>query len=177
MNGPTWQEFVNEAVPTYWQRFDVVFQPPSSNISIALMTVGKPIGTLWINRVTLQQGDPHVWTRTFQHAFVALNLRSTPETIQVPAGARRLKGTQDPDINDGSPVTGAITLQPTMGLILALDQIPTTPPSSTSSPSSSTSPSSTSSPSSTTAAPPHSAATHSHVSGVLAALFIFCVVF
>lgn len=39
-------------------------------------------------------------------------------------GIKRILGTQAPDINNGQPVTGTLTLQPFDAIILLADHIP-----------------------------------------------------
>lgn len=59
-----------------------------------------------------------VWARRYTNGLVLVNpQKSAPATVTVPAGYRRIAGTQDPAVNDGKPVT-SVTLPARSGLLL-----------------------------------------------------------
>ena len=58
-----------------------------------------------------------VWRRDFQNGIVLVNPTTTSRTVDVGLGVRRLAGTQDAAVNDGSSVL-QITLGPKDGIVL-----------------------------------------------------------
>jgi hypothetical protein len=58
-----------------------------------------------------------VWRRDFQNGVVLVNPALVSRTVAVEAGLRRLVGTQDPVVNDGSAVSQVI-LRPKDGIVL-----------------------------------------------------------
>src|ERR1700694_315373 len=58
-----------------------------------------------------------VWRRDFQNGIVLVNSTTTSRTVDVGLGVRRLAGTQDAAVNDGSSVL-QITLGPKDGIVL-----------------------------------------------------------
>jgi hypothetical protein len=63
-------------------------------------------------------GDGNYWRRTYSNGMVLVNPSKTKTSyIKVGSGYKRLKGTQDPAVNNGQ-VQSTITLGPRQGLIL-----------------------------------------------------------
>jgi hypothetical protein len=58
-----------------------------------------------------------VWRRDFQNGTVLVNPTSETRTVTVESGLRRLAGTQDPAVNNGSAVS-QVTVRPKDGLVL-----------------------------------------------------------
>ena len=59
-----------------------------------------------------------VWRRDFQYGIVLVNPATSAVTVTVEAGFKRLKGTQDPAVNDGAPVANVISVPAKDGIIL-----------------------------------------------------------
>lgn len=78
-------------------------------------------GAIRIADVRLQEGDPNVWRRDFEHGTVLLNPTPRTETVQVGPGFRHIDGTQDPRINNGRAVS-AVTLAPYDAALLVKDR-------------------------------------------------------
>ena len=63
-------------------------------------------------------GDGNYWRRTYTNGMVLVNPSKTKTSyIKVGSGYKRLKGTQDPGVNNGQSVS-TVTLGPRQGLIL-----------------------------------------------------------
>ena len=75
---------------------------------------GDPENLLDPHDVTITTG---IWERDFENGKVVLNATSTSQTIILDGEYEKLRGTQDPSINDGS-VTSTITLASKDGIIL-----------------------------------------------------------
>ena len=59
-----------------------------------------------------------VWRRDFQYGIVLVNPATSAVTVTVESGFKRLKGTQDPAVNDGAPVANVISVPAKDGIIL-----------------------------------------------------------
>lgn len=65
-----------------------------------------------------QGGDGIYWRRTYSNGLVLVNPSKTQTAhATIPAGYKRLQGTQDPTVNNGQVVT-SVTLPPRSGLLL-----------------------------------------------------------
>jgi hypothetical protein len=58
-----------------------------------------------------------VWRRDFEHGVALLNNTGSSQTVNLGATFRKIRGTQDPAINDGSSVS-SVTLPASAGLVL-----------------------------------------------------------
>jgi hypothetical protein len=58
-----------------------------------------------------------IWARRFSNGIALVNPGKTPATATLPAGYRRITGSQDPSVNNGQPVT-SVTMPPRSGLLL-----------------------------------------------------------
>ena len=78
-------------------------------------------GRLDIGAWYILPGRSNAISRDFDRALVLAVPGQDPYTFTLPAGAnyRRLLGTQDPSVNDGSAVSGTVTVPARDGLILA----------------------------------------------------------
>ncbi len=79
---------------------------------------GRGIGWLGFPEAGPQQ-QGGAWLRRFTNGIAIANPTEAPVTVEVPAGYRKLRGTQDPEHNDGAPVRGSITVPPRDGYLLA----------------------------------------------------------
>jgi hypothetical protein len=98
--------------------------------SIAINMSGG--GTIAIDNVRLLNGGVGPWRRDFENGFVLVNPLTYPHTFSAAelSGAlqriaiRRIGGTQAPDVNNGQPVTGDLTLGPFDAIILLAGHLP-----------------------------------------------------
>src|SRR5450759_135725 len=74
--------------------------------------LGYPIG-----QAKMKAGLLDVWQRDYENGIVVVNATSETVTISLGGPFRKIKGTQDPAVNDGSLIT-QVTLQPRDGIIL-----------------------------------------------------------
>ena len=74
---------------------------------------------------------PEVWRRDYEGGIALVNAEATAQTVSLGGTFRKIDGTQDPSVNDGSLVT-AVTLPPKDGIVLLREAAApdTTPPSS-----------------------------------------------
>lgn len=82
--------------------------------------LGYPLGGAYqveSFRLTPNTIEGDIWERDYENGIVLVNATSTPITISLEGTFRKIKGTQDPLVNDGSLVT-QVTLQPKDGIIL-----------------------------------------------------------
>lgn len=93
-------------------------------------------GKVAIDNLKIYRGGAGPWRRDFENGFVLVNPFSRPHTFSAAdlggalhrTGVHRIKGTQAPDVNNGQPVTGDLTLGSFDAIILLADAIhPGTP--------------------------------------------------
>jgi hypothetical protein len=80
------------------------------------------VGTYYLDDITIKEGSRDVWQREFQHGIALLNASPVSKTISLDRVYRKLTGTQDPTINDGSFIS-SITLASEDAVIL-LAEVP-----------------------------------------------------
>jgi hypothetical protein len=87
---------------------------------------GSENGTVWVDDCALQAGDPNLFTRDFDNAFVICNGSNTSQTVTLPTITgpwttyKKLAGSQDTTTNDGTthaPGT-TVTVPAQDGLVL-----------------------------------------------------------
>lgn len=79
---------------------------------------GRGVGWLGYAQGAAMSAPGGAWVRTFGNGIAIANPTEAPVTVAVPAGTRKLAGTQDPAHNDGAPVTGSITVPARDGYLL-----------------------------------------------------------
>jgi hypothetical protein len=70
-----------------------------------------------ISQAQIQVGLLDVWRRDYENGIVLVNATSEPVVISLGGPFRKIRGTQDPKVNDGSLIT-QVTLQAKDGIIL-----------------------------------------------------------
>jgi uncharacterized protein (TIGR03437 family) len=117
---------------------NVPFVIPSSgqwSVSIYLVNGGKAA----IDNIQITPGGAGPWRRDFENGFTLVNPFRQPHTFTAAdlagslkrGGIHRIKGTQAPDVNNGQPVTGGLTLGAFDAIILLADHIDAARPSAT----------------------------------------------
>lgn len=102
----------------YTLNFNVIAGATTSKLNFG---VGRELGSFYFDEVRLYKGTPGALTREFTNGMVLLNDATTPQTVTIPAGFKRINGSQDRSINDGSVVNGSVTIAAKDGLILLRD--------------------------------------------------------
>ena len=88
-------------------------------------------GKIAIDNIKIYEGGAGPWRRDFENGFVLVNPLNKPYTYSADelsgefnrTGIKRILGTQAPEVNNGQPVTGSLTLQPFDAIILLADSI------------------------------------------------------
>jgi len=109
--------------------------PSSGQWSVSIYVVNG--GEVAIDNVTITQGNVGPWRRDFENGFVLVNPYNQPHDFSAAdlagslnrTGIHRIKGTQAPDVNNGRPVTGDLTLAPFDAIILLADHMSAPAPS------------------------------------------------
>lgn len=105
---------------TEWQTFEIpCLGTPETDAAARLsVTFGAVLGTLWLDDVKLQEGTRTVYKRDFERGRVIVNAEETPQTVTLSGGTyRKINGTQDHTVNDGTIVT-SVTLAARDGIVL-----------------------------------------------------------
>jgi len=88
-------------------------------------------GKIAVDNLRVYQGGVGPWRRDFENGLVLVNPFLQSHTFSAAdlagvlkrTGIHRIKGTQAPDINNGQPVTGSLTLAPFDAIVLLADPI------------------------------------------------------
>ncbi len=104
--------------------------PSTGNWTINILILNGG-GKVSIDNFKIYQGGVGPWRRDFENGFVLVNPFARPRTFSAAelAGAlnrtsiHRILGTQAPDLNNGQPVAGELTLGPFDAIILLADPI------------------------------------------------------
>jgi uncharacterized protein (TIGR03437 family) len=96
-------------------------------------------GKVALSNMRIYDGGFGPWRRDFENGFVLVNPLLQPHVFSTAdlagtlnrTGIHRINGTQAPDVNNGQPVSGPLTLQPFDAIILLADHLnAATPPPS-----------------------------------------------
>ena len=80
--------------------------------------LGKPVSRpLNLLNLAARGAEPGVWRRDFENGIALVNSTRAEQTVKFGQELERLRGLQDPAVNDGS-VTESVTIPPQDGLIL-----------------------------------------------------------
>ncbi|NJL70615.1 MAG: hypothetical protein HC888_02845 [Candidatus Competibacteraceae bacterium] len=110
----------NHPISDQWLYYTYNFKATAASQNITIR-FGAMLGRLDIGAWYILPGRSHAISRDFDRALVLANPGPEPYTFTLPVGAnyQRLLGTQDPSVNDGSPVSGTITVPGRDGIVLA----------------------------------------------------------
>jgi uncharacterized protein (TIGR03437 family) len=92
-------------------------------------------GKVAIDNVTITEGNVGPWRRDFENGLVLVNPLADPHSFSASdlagtlnrTGLHRILGTQAPDVNNGQPVTGTLTLNSFDAIILLADHVSAPP--------------------------------------------------
>jgi hypothetical protein len=114
-----WASFGTLSVDTQWRTYEVAC--PASGTDLAAMLylgVGAKTATVWFDDVKVQAGDrTGVYRRDYSGGAALVNPTDHAVTVDLGATFKKIKGTQDPVVNDGSLVT-RVTLPARDGIVL-----------------------------------------------------------
>jgi len=114
-------------IGTTWKQYQAVIVSLGTGSAELQFQVGGEAGDVWVDDCHLQVGSSSVYRRDFQNGTVLINPSSNPLTVPLEHPFRKIHGSADPFVNDGSTVS-----QVTIGALDALfligtDQIPPSP--------------------------------------------------
>jgi hypothetical protein len=97
-------------------------------LDLALFSGG---GKVAIDNIKIYEGGAGPWRRDFENGFVLVNPLNRAYTFSAEelagefgrTGIKRILGTQAPEVNNGQPVTGTLTLEPFEAIILLADHV------------------------------------------------------
>jgi len=122
-------------VDTTWRQYQAVVRSLTSTGSTGVaIGLGHQAGTYWIDNIHVQSGATAVWRRDFENGIVLVNPGAIAQTIALERPYRKILGTVNPQLNDGSRVSSLTLAGTNTGggigdgiFLLTLDE---TPPSS-----------------------------------------------
>ncbi len=85
-----------------WARRVVTFKTTAGGPTSVVFQVGRESSPVWIDSVQIFKGNANVFAREFERGYVVVNATRAPRTVTFDTPRRRIKGTQNPDINTGA---------------------------------------------------------------------------
>jgi hypothetical protein len=104
-------------VGTNWRRYVVSFQQNGSESKPLLFSVGQENTQVDIDSVYVFEGNVNVFRRDFDKGIVVANASPLTQTIPLGGTFKKIKGRQDPTVNNGALVS-SVTLPPYDALLL-----------------------------------------------------------
>ncbi len=101
-------------ISTTWRRYQISVKATSTGNAVYQFQIGHETGDIWFDDIRVQAGIGNVFRRDFDRGSVLLNPYNLPMTIQLEKPFRKIRGTVNPTLNDGSIVT-SVTLTPDVG--------------------------------------------------------------
>jgi hypothetical protein len=114
-------------IGTTWKQYQAVIVALGTGPAELQFQCGGEAGDVWLDDCHLQVGSSSVYRRDFQNGTVLVNPSSNTLTVPLEHSFRKIHGTADPFVNDGSTVS-QVTIGPLDALFLiGTDQIPPSP--------------------------------------------------
>lgn len=115
-----------------WRQYQAVVRATTGSLDANLsFQLGYETGTYWIDDVHVQTAVTSVWRRDFDKGAVLVNPGQAVQTVTLEQPFKKIKGTINPTLNDGSTVS-SVSLQGTNSgggigdaiFLLSIDNIP-----------------------------------------------------
>jgi len=87
---------------TEWRQYQVALVPGRTGLGRLQFYLGLEAGDVWLDDLHLQMGTSTIYRRDFDNGAVLVNPGTTDLTVPLGAGYRRILGSVDPLVNDGS---------------------------------------------------------------------------
>ncbi|MCF7985490.1 MAG: carbohydrate binding domain-containing protein [Thiohalocapsa sp.] len=123
----------NLLLPDQWTRVVMTFTANSTGQFRPRFNIGQESTVTWFDAMYLFEGNANVFSREFENGIVVVNATSKWETIDLGESFRRIKGTGQDPVNDGS-IVSSVRLPPYDAAVLVrmspgAAPSPTPPPS------------------------------------------------
>jgi len=113
-----WLDYGEFNLTTDWQQFEMSASSSGRDRAAGLtFGLGSSEGTVWLDGISLQQGSREVYRRDFEGGVVLINTTSRSQKIDLGETFRKIRGRQQPRINNGKLIS-EVTIPPKDGLIL-----------------------------------------------------------
>lgn len=122
-------------IDTEWRQYQAVVKPDSTDNTVLFrFEFGLAAGTYWVDDVHVKAGASSVWRRDFDKGSVFVNPTGSVQTITLSDPMKKIAGTVNPALNDGSTVS-SFSLAATSGgagygdaiFLLSIDATPPAP--------------------------------------------------
>jgi len=98
-------------VDNQWRTYKISFIADSSRKPTPVFGISEQVGATEIRNIKLYSGGAERWLREFEKGVVLLNMTNSPWQAPIKKGYyRHLKGSQDPDVNNGQLVDNTIVV-------------------------------------------------------------------
>ena len=92
-------------VSTEWRHYQVILIPKVACVAQLHLSFADDDGDVWLDDVHFQEGATNLYRRDFQNGTVLVNPAARPLMVSLETPFRKILGTADPVVNDGSWVT------------------------------------------------------------------------
>lgn len=100
-----------------WRTFTVAVTATKTGNGKQSFYFGDFRGTVWFDDITVRQTGPEVWRRDFTGGIALVNPTTGPVTLSLGTTFRKMKGRQDPGVNNGTTLS-SVTVPARDGLVL-----------------------------------------------------------
>jgi len=100
-----------------WRRYLMAFQATATGSQRISFAMGQETSPVALDSVYLFKGNPNLFRRDFDRGIVVANATSVAQYVTLGGTYQRIKGFQDPSVNNGATVT-AVTIPPWDAAIL-----------------------------------------------------------
>jgi hypothetical protein len=119
---PVWWNLLN--IGTTWKRYQVLFDGTAGSVKLEFRLGASP-GDVWLDDVHFQRGAPNIYRRDFEYGVVLVNPANRTWDVALERTFRRISGTRDPVVNNGTesnlfsmpPATALFLLKPVTEMI------------------------------------------------------------
>jgi hypothetical protein len=111
-----------------WRSYRISLTAGTEAVNGPVFGVSEQVGSTRLRAIRLHKGSAERWSREFERGLVLLNWTDRPWEVPLAAGAyRRLKGTQDPGVNDGRRLGARVVVPAKDALFLVKSDVPAEP--------------------------------------------------
>ena len=104
-------------VGTEWRHYQVILVPKVACVAQLQFSFAAAAGDVWLDDAHLQAGSTNLYRRDFRNGTVLVNPTTQALTVPLETSYRKILGTTDPVVNDGSWVA-EVTVPPSDALFL-----------------------------------------------------------
>jgi len=114
-------------IGTTWKQYQAVIVSSGTGTAELQFQLGGEAGDVWLDDCHLQIGSSSVYRRDFQNGSILINPSANSLTVPLERSFRKIHGTVDPFVNDGSTVNQVTIASLDAVFLIGTDQIAPSP--------------------------------------------------